>query len=129
MEEVPELGICGAVAGDEHCSLVGVEAGQDGDFVVGPGVVVPGVDGGEGDYAPRTVDDGLEGPADGGIVGLEDGFGSALDGGCVEGAEFAEELVFGDGAEAEMGDEGFKLLLVEGVGWGIEYSRGGCAGF
>lgn len=75
-EEACEFGRLRHCGRDVVCSFVCVEASQDRHFVPFPGV--PGVDWAGLDQL--AVDDGLESPADGGVVSVEDGARGVDDG-------------------------------------------------
>ena len=70
MKEVFEFRRRRRGSGDESSALVRVEACQDGDLV--ELACSEGGDGGSFYEASWSVDHRLEGPADGGVVGIED---------------------------------------------------------
>ncbi len=121
MEKISELFRGAGGGGDKSGAFVGIEACQDGDVAV-PSPGFPGGDGRGWDEAAWAVDDGLEGPADGGLVFGKDGFGGVLDFCGCEGAEGGHEGVFWDVGAAELGEEVLELGFVEGVGWGVDCS-------
>ncbi len=74
----------------------------------------PGLEGREGDHASWAVDDGLEGPADRGVVFCPDCFRGLFDVYGWEGTEGGEEFVFCSIEEGELGEEFLELGFVEG---------------
>ena len=86
-------------------------------------------DGRLGDETALAVDHGLEGPANGGIVGVENLFGGCFDGVGGEVAEGLHEFGGRGGLEVEVGNEVLELGLVEGVAGCIDCAGGGTAGF